>query len=371
MFKRSLLAVSQLLSLSLLPLLGLTGVAQSLPIVVQRQVDQQTVEIEKLIQILKNWNKYELLNTPIDAADRLAEIGEPAIPYLVTLLQDSDNEVRGFASGAFRKMRESAKLAAVPQLVPLLTNTDATIRHSVLSTFGGMGKPAHSAKSNVLLLLNDPEQLVWMQAIVTLKDIEAPITSQMIERLTLLLKDWDVGVRNRATWALGEIGEPAKSAIPALTRLINNKDAGIDMRFTAVSALGKMGESAKVAIPDLTPLLKDPDQNIRRSVIEALGKIGEPAKSVVIAALKHPDLEVRFLAAHALGEMGPSAQSSIPDLVRLLKDPEEWARLHAVIALGKMGKPAKIAIPHLTTLLKEDPSETVRSEIAEALRKLE
>jgi HEAT repeat protein len=223
MSQRSLLIVLQFLSLSLLPLLWLTESAQSLQVIVQPQVDQQTVEIKRLIKIVKNWSSNELLNTTTDAMDRLGEIGQPAIPYLIPLLEDSDHEVRGFASGAFRKMDESAKLAAIPQLLPLLNNTSATIRHSALSALGEMGKSANSAKPNILSLLNDPEQYVWIQATVTLRNIEVPITSPMVDRLTALLRNKDVGVRLRAISALREIGEPAKAAIPDLVRLLKEE----------------------------------------------------------------------------------------------------------------------------------------------------
>jgi HEAT repeat protein len=38
-------------------------------------------------------------------------------------------------------------------------------------------------------------------------------------------------------------------------------------------ALGKMGESAKSAIPQIMPLLQDPDLDVRESAVSALSSL--------------------------------------------------------------------------------------------------
>jgi HEAT repeat protein len=66
------------------------------------------------------------------------------------------------------------------------------------------------------------------------------------------------------------MGGEAKSAIPALMELLEDRDFFV--RRTAAEALGQVGPEARAAIPALTKLLKDP--NVRRTAAEALRKIG-------------------------------------------------------------------------------------------------
>ena len=54
------------------------------------------------------------------------------------------------------------------------------------------------------------------------------------------------------------------------------------VRSDAAYALGEMGESAKSAIPDLIMLFKDPDARVRSRASHALGSVGEPDRKSVV-----------------------------------------------------------------------------------------
>ena len=83
------------------------------------------------------------------------------------------------------------------------------------------------------------------------------------------------GVRQAAAVALGGIGPEAKTAVPALTDLLNDKERAV--RHAAASALGNVGPEAKTAIPALTELLKEQGV-IRETAAEALTKIHKAKK---------------------------------------------------------------------------------------------
>ncbi len=169
-----------------------------------------------------------------------------------------------------------------------------------------------------------------------------------VPALTELLTDKDAGIRLAAIQTLREIGPEAKMAVPALTSLLKNRD----VQCEAASALGRIGPDAKTAVPALIELLTEAED--RRDAAEALGRIGPDAKAAVPALTKtltDQDTSVREAAAWALGKMGRGAETSVPVLAELLKDKD--VRWDAALALGRIGPAASAAVPALTELLND------------------
>ncbi len=87
------------------------------------------------------------------------------------------------------------------------------------------------------------------------------------------------------------------------------KDQEEGVRASAVEALRKIGADPSVVVPALIEVLKDRDASVRRSVAGTLGQLA-PAKAAVPAlteALKDEDAEVRQEAARALKQIDPEA----------------------------------------------------------------
>jgi HEAT repeat protein len=85
------------------------------------------------------------------------------------------------------------------------------------------------------------------------------------------LKSPTPAVRWRAAWALGEIGPPAKAAIPEIATLVKDPDPIV--RFKAVAALGRFGPDAKSAVPVLREALRDGYRPVREMARAALKQI--------------------------------------------------------------------------------------------------
>lgn len=154
--------------------------------------------------------------------------------------------------------------------------------------------------------------------------------------LVAALQDPDPTVRKVAVQSVGKLAPEVPGAVPALVELF--PDVG------AVRAIAEFGLAAGDAVPKLTALLDDPDPTVRRNAARTLGRIGDAAKSAIpalTARLADPDPPVRQYAARALGWIGPAAASTIPELVKLLADPDPVARQGAVAALGDLGPIAK------------------------------
>ena len=73
------------------------------------------------------------------------------------------------------------------------------------------------------------------------------------------------------------------------------------VRYHAAMALGEIGEGASNAVPALMHALRDQDKYVRRYAVEALGKIGKGAVPALIRTLKNGNVNVPFFATWTLG----------------------------------------------------------------------
>jgi HEAT repeat protein len=85
-------------------------------------------------------------------------------------------------------------------------------------------------------------------------------------------------------------------------------------RSLAVEVLRRVGKEARPAIPALIRVLGDRDSCAGLLAVLALASLGEEAVQPLTGALKEEDVVVRQLAASALGRIGPRARAALPAL---------------------------------------------------------
>jgi HEAT repeat protein len=231
------------------------------------------------------------------------------------------------------------------------------------------------------VLTTDKDGKIRAQAARALGEI-APTAKSSIPPLARLLEDREPQVRLAAVTTLAillaseDTPSEATPAVPSLTKLLD--DELCETRQAAADCLAIIGPEAKSAIPPLIGLLKDEHAMVRAAAASALGEIfALSAKGSEVPAavsglaplLEDKDSTVRRAAATALRHLGSEAKSSIPALTRLLGDNDRGVRAMAASALGAMGPDAKPAIPGLVELLK-DASLEARSEAVSAFGRL-
>ncbi|MBX9582780.1 MAG: HEAT repeat domain-containing protein [Gemmataceae bacterium] len=176
--------------------------------------------------------------------------------------------------------------------------------------------------------------------------------------------------------ALGRIGSPARTALPAvartagrtididlaikratdqilaasdsqdvgaLTKQLQSRDASVRLR--AVRALRDLGAAARFALPDLLAALNDPDPEVRRAAVNAVQTVqpdAPPSELVVRSValdLTSPDAGIRLLAVRTLGRFGRRAGIVAESLQPLLADSDPDVRTAAAAALGRIAPP--------------------------------
>jgi HEAT repeat protein len=212
---------------------------------------------------------------------------------------------------------------------------------------------------------------------------------QAIDSLAWLLDDERLQLRDAASKALGQMGEPAvehllaaaRSPLPptrqaamqalgsvgtpaAIETLIQSvADPVAAVRSAAVRALGET-RSGKAVAP-LMSLVQDEESTLRGQAAASLARLGNLALDTLVAALRDSRPSVRVLAAQALGESG--LKQAAPALVTLVGSDSSAARGEAIEALGKIGDPSAVD-PILAAI--EGGSVVVRRKAISALGRL-
>lgn len=157
------------------------------------------------------------------------------------------------------------------------------------------------------------------------------IGASAVPKLVVALDSRNLAVRTNIVWLLGEIGEPAEQIAPVLIRAFTDADQNVrttallsiismgksavpflidvfessnaDVRQKAAFALGEIGQPVDLIIPALIGNLDDREWNVRRVSVRALLNIGQPAVSQLTEALNHGDRETQRTARIALDQM--------------------------------------------------------------------
>ena len=225
---------------------------------------------QKLIKQLQDQNQNIVVR--INAAEALGKIGsEEAVPALIQALQNEDEPVRGRAAEALGQMGEGAK-DAVPALLQVALQDE--IHFEAIGALGDIGSA--DAVTALIKILQDKKGGSSILAAETLGRIGTPeAIKAAVAVMIQTYEDPEASASDAsdAEQILIRIGTP-EALIPFYYKKLQDEDP--DVRGYAAEALGQMGEGAKDAVPALTQALQDEDPEVIYSAIEALESIGTP-----------------------------------------------------------------------------------------------
>jgi HEAT repeat protein len=297
-----------------------------------------------------------------DAAAAVRAIGPRAVPILLDMVSTKDTrwrellegladnprfpihlhvrqseEVEEIGSYGFYWLGNSGK-SAVPTLVTLLNDNDYRIRSLAAFCLGAIGEPSPDAIAALINGLGKPDQ-------------PRP-PNYFSEKVNL-------------AQALGEIGPPARAAVPALSPLTNSTDD-----FVAASA-----ELALIRIQQqpLLPYFRNLENSsnthkwsIRAMAIGRMSTNGEAAVPFLIAALQNTNLQ--NAALQALAHVHSHPELCIPAVRPLLQSTNQYFRSSAIGLICAFGRVAKPLVPmdELTRCL-DDPDPGIRKQATNAV----
>ena len=190
-----------------------------------------------------------------------------------------------------------------------------------------------------------------------------------IEALIADLASPDRLVRSEAIYSLKEIGVAARSAIPALKRVMSDGSEPF-LQIVAAGAVGAIVRDDPDAVPVLVAALDDPIGFHRATACELLGE--RRHKSGVLCTMKvlnDEEFSVRFAAAEAIGLTFGNWLHAVAICVAMLKDADSAIRAMGVESILSI----KMFVQNDLDLLQmavADASWEARLDIEEVLAQL-
>lgn len=308
------------------------------------------------------------------------------VAALSNLLKDTQGITRYQATMALGRL--GVKARSTPTLTHLCTVTikDRTsweIRKAAAFAIGSLAKNTPNGPDLHVLqaltdALNDPAVQVRIEAISALSEVGAPTQPKQINelkgRLTNALYDKEPRIRLYGRLLLMQL-DPSfinDVNIAAVAKELTNPL--LEARAHAARALGILGPRAQAQIPALIKVIADKESAVAGTAIAALGQMKDVVTEKQIVEigkyLKSPEAHTRFHAVQALATFGPKSKSQVPGLIEALSDKDSAVVAAAALALAEMGNAAAPAMPQLQALTKHK-DEMVRSSAEKAYTRLE
>ncbi len=189
---------------------------------------------------------------------------EEALPYLTEAFKDKDPKMRVAAVRAIGRTGPAA-IVVLDELIQALNDKDKDMRRETIGTLTSIGADAagdkmlDAMKSNNGNIREGAIQVVMRWESV--RDRAKPI---LITRLA----DSDAGARYAAVLALSNMGE---EIVPDMIRLLSS--SSVQQRGAACTVLGNIGRPARKALPRLQELRTDSDSYVAKEAQKAIDKI--------------------------------------------------------------------------------------------------
>jgi HEAT repeat protein len=176
-----------------------------------------------------------------------------------------------------------------------------------------------------------------------------------------------------AAYALGVMGNAARSALPQIESLRN--DPNFLVRAPAETALIKIsGNGLDAFLKPLKDQIDSTNWIFAAYAIDFLGSNAAPAIPFLIPALQNTNASVRDAALRALSAIHTSPETTIPPILPFVaaNNTNTWTRAFALTALRNFGPSARGLVP-MTTLLQalQDHEENIRRRATNALRQID
>lgn len=300
-----------------------------------------------------------------------------ALPHLVPLLDDPDDEVRAEATFVVGELSDD--ILEIPPEFYAPNNADILsnqklIEEVVIPKFAELlNDPYSKVRAEALLraprfriepseaqldsFISDPDGEVKLSAFYALAN--SPFTIKP-GYLRDLLADPNIKVQRAAIQSLGNKRDIKN--FPYLKPFL--KDENSALRIAALSAIGDLKGKKTKRFKKIIPLLKDPDVEVRSWAIMMLEKLNsKKAIPFLTGFLTDENPELRKNVIRALGKLGDKGSAKV-FLEILAAETDFWTRFQAVEALGKTGDRA--ALPVLQDIEKNDASQDAHYKLNEA-----
>lgn len=339
-------------------------------------------------------------------SETLAQIGKPAVPACIRLLEHKDPDVRWWVADALGMIGADAA-EGVPALIDHLNDQDSGARDAASRALSRIGPPAVSAVPHLVAATKSGrlDQLQYARSVIGMGPkaiggkeslIQALESGEELTRANALSALCEIGVGDEAVadvvmnairrgkipthWGLkdvGSLGPCNGKTVPFLLEYL--KSGGELNRESAAQGLLTLGPDAKPALDPLRAAAADGKFAVRLQAAYAVWRISgdaAPLARVLEAGFREPIAEGEYntyyeqrVALSTVADMKAAAKPLIPALILALESPHEEIVVSAAQSLGNIGSMGSDAVPALNRLAKKT-DWPLRQAALEALKKI-
>lgn len=310
----------------------------------------------------------------VQAANALSQLGAKAVPVLLPLLKNP--LYRDLAISVLGEIGPDAA-PAVPALVSLLNDDDEELLREVFIALATIGPGASSSVSDLQRILQDSDAgFSRAGAAYVLGNIgDKSCLPVLKEILNEAKPDTDARLLRASAWSLISLQpNDQKNAAIVMPYLMDALSSDRSLaRKEALAAIGKLGAAANSATDKLMELaLSDPEPVVRSEAMHTLAllpQVPDESLPIAVAAMNDDDPVIRNSARFLLGQMGPKAKETAAELKKGIREGSELDRIVSAWALLRVEPTDEYAALALPLMLKalENVNPQVRTEAAHTI----
>jgi HEAT repeat protein len=325
------------------------------------------------------------------ATDARRAIGGKTVDEWTRALRDRANRDHSRAAWMLAAFGPEAK-AAVPELVEALDQGDL----GVMNALASIGPDAAPAVPLLAKQFRKEECLHGKMGTFLYGRYSGPmyalvrIGAASVPELVMALEEPGGEYHPCAAEALGEIGPPAKAAVPVMIDILAMRDTSNhpDTAYASILyTLGQLGPDALPAVPILRQLLEKKGR-LSWPAAAALYRLAPDGKELAKKRLESPivgqvgwqmwdELEGRALLLGTMGQTSVEADAAIRSQLENVNDTLEAAEIEGfdrfpewmIEQLARFGAGSRLAIPRLDKL-RRHPYPWIRMWAGEALARI-
>ena len=322
----------------------------------------------------------------------LPQYGAKAFPHITEALKDKDANIRQQAIYALQNMQGDFK-SIMPQLEAMLKDENAQVRMALTQSLWRAGEPAVPILIRLLKDKDQNVWMNAVYSLRNLGDKGAkavPVLLEMarekdanrhqhaisalansalgVDELLKMHKDAKNGPARAHLIRTIAYSQHRHKAVPLILEGLKDKD--VQVKIAAIQTLQNGNIQSKEALSALKDLIKEDHEQVRHSAIHALGPLGQEAWTVLEESLKaSKDTNTRQAILQTMANHGVRVKSAVPELISCLKDTSPQVRSQACMVLGNAQAGAKEALPALRELLN-DTNAQVRTLAQNAIQQI-
>jgi hypothetical protein len=257
-------------------------------------------------------------NAASERMEALKAVGTNAAPYIIRRLRNVDSPWRAKYGEFFQRLPGwLARVLPQPSTYDYYSgagafcDTGPTVKPLLIKALKDRSGSVRTASACALFML-------YQEGFTNITDALPSLTESLLDK--------DEGVQFYATMAIDSIGSDAYSAVPELITVLETKTNSFPLmtfyaRSMEIRALGHIGSRAKSALPCLKVLLENKDLKVEAAL--AMWRIDTELSNTLPILIegfnreREPSLDV----IDGLGEIGPAAKSAVPRMKDLMGGP--------------------------------------------------